>query len=319
MRRACERGGRGIGRRIAAPGAIVSRFAPRCRLDPALGPSEKAAMSLLLKLAIIVLCAYGVILLAAYFGQRRLMYFPDPERVQPAEEDLKGVSERVLKTPDGERLVAWYGKARPGQPTILYFHGNAGGLADRAPRVQRFMGEGWGVYMLAYRGYGGSTGSPSEAANVADARLAYGALVQEGVEPASIVLYGESLGTGVAVRIATERPAAGLILDAPYTSVVEIAAQAYFYLPVRYLLSDRYETRKYIAQVRMPLLILHGERDAVIPVANGRELFRLANEPKRLATFPNAGHSDIYVNGNPALDAVRDWVAQLKRNRLPSN
>jgi fermentation-respiration switch protein FrsA (DUF1100 family) len=238
--------------------------------------------------------------------------------VPPAEEELTGVAERVLKTPDGQRLVAWYGKARPGEPTILYFHGNAGGLADRAPRVQRFMGEGWGVYMLAYRGYAGSSGSPSETANVSDARLAYGELVEEGVDPASIIIYGESLGTGVAVRLATERPAAGLILDAPYTSIVEIAARAYFYLPVRYMLTDRYETRKYIAQVHMPLLILHGERDAVIPVANGRELLQLANEPKRLATFPNAGHSDIYVNGNPALDAVRDWIGQLKLTRLPS-
>ena len=95
------------------------------------------------------------------------------------------------------------------------------------------MGEGWGVYMMAYRGYGGSTGSPTETANVADARLAYGALVQEGVEPASIILYGESLGTGVAVRLATERPAAGLILDAPYTSIVDVAARAYPFLPVR--------------------------------------------------------------------------------------
>ncbi len=273
-------------------------------------------MSLLLKIAVFALCAYAAVLLAAYLGQRRLMYFPDPERVPPAEEELTGVAERVLKTPDGQRLVAWYGKARPGQPTILYFHGNAGGLADRAPRVQRFMGEGWGVYMLAYRGYAGSSGSPSETANVADARLAYGALVEEGVDPASIIIYGESLGTGVAVRLATERPAAGLILDAPYTSIVEIAARAYFYLPVRYLLTDRYETRKYIAQVHMPLLILHGERDAVIPVANGRELLQLANEPKRLATFPNAGHSDIYVNGNPALDAVRDWIGQLKLSSL---
>ena len=147
----------------------------------------------------------------------------------------------MLKTPDGARLVAWYGKAKPGQPTLLYFHGNAGSLAVRAERIRRFMDEGWGVYMMTYRGYGGSTGSPSETANVADARLAYGALVQEGVDPASIILYGESLGTGVAVRLATERPAGGLILDAPYTSIVEVAAQAYPFLPVRYFLKDRYE------------------------------------------------------------------------------
>ena len=170
------------------------------------------------------------------------MYFPDPQRVKPTEEELAGVCRAACsRRPTGRALVAWYGKAKPGQPTLLYFHGNAGGLADRAERIRRFMDEGWGVYMMTYRGYAGSTGSPTEAANVADARLAYGALVQEGVDPASIILYGESLGIGVAVRLATERPAAGLILDAPYTSIVEVAAQAYPFLPVRYLLNDRYE------------------------------------------------------------------------------
>jgi fermentation-respiration switch protein FrsA (DUF1100 family) len=167
--------------------------------------------------------------------------------------------------------------------------------------------------MMTYRGYGGSTGSPTETANVADARLAYGALVLDGIEPISIVLYGESLGSGVAVRIATERPVGGVILDAPYTSIVDVAAAAYPFLPVRLLLADRYETTKYIAQVRAPLLILHGERDAVIPVRMGRELFQLANEPKKLVTFSNGGHSDLYVNGNDALQAMRDWIAELKR------
>jgi uncharacterized protein len=272
-------------------------------------------MSLLLKVAVFALCAYAAIVLAAYLGQRRLMYFPDRTHTLPAQVGLPEVEERVLKTPDGARVVAWYGKAKPGEPTLLYFHGNAGSLAARAERIRRFMAEGWGVYMMTYRGYGGGTGSASEVANVSDARLAYGALVQEGVDPASIILYGESLGTGVAVRLATERPAAGLILDAPYTSIVEIAAQGYPYLPVGYLLKDRYESKNYIRQVHMPLLILHGERDPVIPVEMGRALLALANEPKRLATFPRAGHSDIYVDGNPALDAVRKWIGELK---LPS-
>ncbi len=277
-------------------------------------PREKAAMSLLTKLAITVLCVYGLIALAAYFGQRRLMYFPDRARTLPVRAGLVGVEERVLKTPDGARIIAWYGRARPGQPTILYFHGNAGSLSARAPRIERFMGEGWGVYMMTYRGYGGGTGSPTEANNVADARLAYGALLLEGVEPSSIILYGESLGSGVAVRLATERQVGGVVLDAPYTSIVDVAAKAYPFLPVRLLLADRYESTKYIGQVRVPLLILHGERDGVIPVAMGRELFRLANEPKQLAVFANGGHSDLYVNGNGALEAMRSWIGELRRS-----
>ena len=268
-------------------------------------------MSLLLKLAGFALCAYLAILLAAYLGQRRLMYFPDRSRTLPTEAGLHEVEERVIDTPDGARLVAWYGKAHPGQPTILYFHGNAGSLAARAPRIERFMAEGWGVFMLSYRGYSGGTGSPSEAANVADAHLAYDALVASGVDPRSIVIYGESLGTGVSARIAAEKPAAGLILDAPYTAIVEVAKSAYRYLPVDTFLKDRYETSAIIGKVRLPLLIMHGERDMVIPVAMGRALARLANEPKRLVTFPNAGHMDIYVDGNPGLETVRDWISRL--------
>lgn len=273
-------------------------------------------MSLLLKLGVFALCAYAAILLAAYFGQRRLMYLPDRIRTLPAEVGLADVAERTLEAPDGARIMAWYGKARPGEPTLLYFHGNAGSLAIRAERIRRFMGEGWGVYMMAYRGYGGGTGSPSEAANIADAHLAYDALVAEGVAPESIILYGESLGTGVAARIAADQPAGGLILDAPYTSILEVATRVYPFLPVRAFLKDRYETRDYIGQVRVPLLILHGERDPVIPVSMGKELASLANEPKRLVTLPNAGHSDIYIDGNPGLDAVRAWIAELRRPRL---
>ena len=269
-------------------------------------------MSFWIKLVLGIAAAYVLIGLAGYLAQRKLMYFPDRARTQPAEVGLPDVEERVLKTPDGEKVIAWYGKARPGQPTLLYFHGNGGSLRVRAERVRRFMAEGWGVYMMTYRGYGGSTGAPSEVHNVADARLAYGALVHEGVAPKSIVAYGESLGSTIAVRIVAEREVGGLILDAPYTSIVDVAAGAYPFLPVRYLLTDRYETTRYIASVRVPLLVLHGERDPVIPVVMGKELHRLANEPKRLVLFPNGGHSNLYVDGNNAIDAVRRWIGELK-------
>jgi fermentation-respiration switch protein FrsA (DUF1100 family) len=267
-----------------------------------------------IKLALGAVAVYALIGVVAYLGQRKLMYFPDTARVQPTQVGLQGVEERVLKTPDGERIVAWYGKAKAGQPTLLYFHGNGGSLAVRAPRIARFMEEGWGVYMMTYRGYGGSTGSPTEDNNVADARLAYGALVHEGVPATSIIVYGESLGTGIAVRIAAERQVAGVILDAPYTSIVDVAAGAYPMLPVRAFLVDRYETTRYLPQVKAPLLVLHGERDGVVPVAMGREIARLGNEPKRLVVFPNGGHSDLYINGNNAIDAVRSWVRGLVSN-----
>lgn len=269
-------------------------------------------MSFWIKLLLGLAATYALVALAGYFGQRKLMYFPDRARVQPAEVGLTDVSERVLKTPDGARIIAWYGKARPGQSTLLYFHGNGGSLSIRAERIRRFMAEGWGVYMMTYRGYGGGTGSPTEVHNVADARLAYGALMLEGAAPQSIIAYGESLGTNIATRIAIEREVAGLILEAPYTSIVDVAAGAYPFVPMRFILTDRYETSRYIANVKVPLLILHGERDGVVPVAMGRELARLANEPKRLVIFPDGRHSNLYVDGNNAIDEVRRWIDELK-------
>ena len=271
-------------------------------------------MSLLFKIALGALCVYVLIGLAAYFGQRRLMYFPDRARTLPVQAGLIGVEERVLNTPDGARIIAWYGKAKPGQPTILYFHGNAGSLANRAPRVEQFMAQGWGVYMMTYRGYGGGTGSPTETANVADARLAYGALLLEGVEPG----VGHPLWRVAGLRhcrahrhrAAGWRRGAGCALHLDRgcrRTGLSLPARA---LPARRPLRG---ATKYIGQVRAPLLILHGERDPVIPVAMGRELFRLANEPKRLATFPNGSHSDLYLNGNGALEAMRDWIRGLNR------
>jgi fermentation-respiration switch protein FrsA (DUF1100 family) len=268
-------------------------------------------MSFWIKLAVGLAAAYGAIGLAGFLGQRKLMYFPDRHRTLPADVGLADVQERTIETPDGARVVAWYGRARPGRPTLLYFHGNGGSLSIRAPRIARFMNEGWGVYMMTYRGYGGSTGSPSEAANIADARLAYHALVKEGVAPRSVIAYGESLGSGIAVRTASELPVGGVILDAPYTSIVDVAAQAYPFLPVRQFLIDRYETTRYVGHIKAPLLILHGEMDSVVPVAMGREIARLAPEPKRLVVFPNGHHSDLYVNGNNAIDAVRSWIGSL--------
>jgi uncharacterized protein len=263
-------------------------------------------MPFALKLALVVAAAYGVIAVAAFFVQRRLMYFPDAARVAPASFALAGVEERTLKTPDGETIVAWYGPAAPGRRTLLYFHGNAGNLANRSERVRKYLARGIGVFIMSYRGYSGSTGHPSERANVADAKLAYDALIAEGVAPEDILLYGESLGSGVAVQVAAAKPVGGVILDAPYTSIVDVAAGAYPFFPVRPFLFDRYETLKYLPAVSAPLLVIHGEDDAVIPVAMGRAVYTAANAPKEIATFPGAGHSDHHLHGST--EEVFRWI-----------
>jgi fermentation-respiration switch protein FrsA (DUF1100 family) len=248
--------------------------------------------------------------LLAWLGQRRLTYFPDPERVSPASAGLADVEERLLETSDGEKLIVWQAKAPTGQPTLLYFHGNAGGLANRAERFARYVRGGYGLFAMSYRGYAGSTGRPTEALNRRDALLAYDTLVGDGVNPEDILLYGESLGSAVAVSVAAEKPVGGLVLDAPFTSVLAIAAKRYWMLPVRTLLADRYESDRRIGDVRAPLLILHGERDQVVPAAFGRKLFELANEPKRLVVFPQGNHSDLDAHG--AVETVMHWWTELR-------
>jgi len=267
-----------------------------------------------LKIVVIIGGLYLLLLLAGYLGQRRLLYFPDPARVAPSQTGLKDVAERIIATPDGEKVIAWHGKARSGQPTLLYFHGNGGSVAGRAALIAKYMLRGRGVMMMSYRGYGGSTGSPTERANVADARLAFDSLVADGVRPQDIILYGESLGTGVAVQLAGERNAGGVILDSPYTSVVDRAAELYPFLPVGLILSDRYETSRHIAKLHAPLLIVHGEADEVIPVAMGRKLFALANEPKEIVTLPGAGHNDHDLYGS--FEAINGWIDRLRSGAI---
>lgn len=267
-------------------------------------------MSFALKVLVGLVTAYLLVVLAAYTLQRRLMYFPDPTRLLPSQIGLSGVGERLLTMPDRVRVIAWYARARPGNPTLLYFHGNAGSVAGRAHRFRAYMDMGWGVYMLSYRGYGGSGGTPSEKDNVSDARIAYGALLMEGVKASDVILYGESLGSGIAARLATERDAGGLVLEAPYTSIAEIASSAYPFLPIDWLLLDRYETVKVLPQVHKPMLILHGKEDGIIPFEMAEELLAIANPPKKLVPFPGAGHSDLYAPGRDAQRKVRAWWLQ---------
>ena len=167
--------------------------------------------------------------------------------------------------------------------------------------------------MLSYRGYSGSTGQPTEYRNVADARLAYDALLEDGIAPADIILYGESLGSGVAVQLAAEKPVAGVVLDAPYTSIADVAVGAYPFFPVRWFLFDRYETLNFLPNVHAPLLVVHGEADEVIPVAMGRAVYAAAKGPKEIVTFPGAGHSDHHLYGSG--EEIYRWIESVGRAR----
>ena len=258
---------------------------------------------LIAEIAAALAAAYLVILMIVAANQRAFIYFPDRRRIAPETFGLAGVFEHVTQTSDGERLIAWYMPATPGKPTILYFHGNAGGLVTRAERFQEFAEAGFGLFMPSYRSYSGSTGEPSEAAIIADAALTWERLVAEGVDPKDIVLYGESLGSGVAVQLAAKHTPRALVLEAPYSSVVDIGAWRMPLLPVRLLMLDKFKSVRHIRAVHSPLLIIHGERDGIIPIRFGRKLFEAAREPKRFIAYPRGSHSDLYGYGAFA-DAV---------------
>jgi fermentation-respiration switch protein FrsA (DUF1100 family) len=256
--------------------------------------------------AVIALCLYVGVAAMIYLVQRSLMYFPDTAHVSPAAAGLPEAEEVPLTAADGVHIAAWHVPPRDGKPVILYFHGNGGALRFRVERFHKLIADGIGLVALEYRGYGGLSGSPSEQGLIADAQAAYRFAVSR--YPAQqLVLWGESLGSGVAVALAAEQPVGRVILEAPFTSAVAIGSQHYWYLPVSLLMKDQFHSDTRIAKVTAPLMIMHGVHDRVVPYAMGERMFDLANQPKHFVRFLDGGHEDLDANG--ALDAVARFLA----------
>jgi fermentation-respiration switch protein FrsA (DUF1100 family) len=242
---------------------------------------------------------------ALYLLQRRLVFVPLGAPGTPAEADVPDMRVVRYQTGDGLMLEGWY-KPPAGRPTIVYFHGNAGHFGERAFKARYFMDRGYGFLLASYRGYAGNPGRPSEAGCYRDARAALDFLAREAVAPSDIVIYGESLGTGVATAMAHEYAAAALVLEAPFSSLVDVAARRYWWTPARWLLRDRFESARRIAAIDMPLLIFHGGRDRVVPLKFGKRLFTAALEPKELRILPAAGHADLYDFG--AAEVIEEFL-----------
>ena len=261
----------------------------------------------LLKWALLAIVATYIVAAAALgLFQRRLQYLPDMRNIPPREAGLEGVEELKLATSDGETIVAWHAPPRAGRPVLLYFHGNAGALVDRVARFRFFLAEGYGFLAIAYRGYGGSSGAPTQEGLMRDAEAAYAATRARGYEPARIVLVGESLGSGVATQLAARREAAALVLDSPFSSAADVAETRYGFLPVRWLMLDQFRSDLAIRDVRMPVLIVHGDKDGVVPIALGRRLFELANEPKTFVLVPGGQH--LVIGLADVFPRVARWV-----------
>jgi fermentation-respiration switch protein FrsA (DUF1100 family) len=227
--------------------------------------------------------------------QRSMLYHPDAQLLAPGP---AGPAAQVLRlvTSDAQHLVAWYVPATSGKPTLLYFGGNGDSLSGDQDRLRQIAAEGVGVLDVAYRGYSGSSGQPTEAGLHRDAEAGYAWLAAR-VPTQQIVIAGHSLGTGVAVRLAAGRPARALVLESPFTSAEAVAEHMLPWAPVSLMMQDRFESDRWIGQVRMPVLIVHGDHDGTIPFAQGQALFALANQPKRFVRIPGGGHDDLPEHG----------------------
>lgn len=237
---------------------------------------------------------YGLICLFMVLFQRDMMYVPAGDTPPPQAIGLSGVEDITLPTPDGEQVQIWYDDAPEAAATVLYFHGNGGNIADRAQTMATYQQAGFGVALLSWRGYGNSSGHPTEAGLITDAQTAYDWLIAQGVAPDQIILAGESLGTGPAVQIAAQNEVAVLLLRAPYTATVDVAAEKFPWLPVRWLMRDQFRSRDYIAAVTVPIHISHGTVDDLIPYDQGRALAARAVAPVTFHTLEGRGHEIIF-------------------------
>lgn len=258
--------------------------------------------------------AYALLVGLIFFAQRSLMYHPGDDTGTPEAAGLPLARDIRVKTEDGLALVSWYLAPAAGQPVVLYLHGNAGTITDRAYKARILADHGIGVVLAEYRGYGGNPGRPSEAGLYADARANLAWLSEAGHRPEDVVIYGESLGTGVAVQAAREladagTPLRGLVLEAPFTAMADAARFHYPWAPTGLLTRDRYASKEKIAGVGTPVLILHGTRDRTVPLDQGQRLFSLAVEPKSSAWLNGAGHADLYDFG--AAEIVLSFVSGL--------
>lgn len=277
-------------------------------LTPTTGIRRRLLLGVLVGLPVLV---YAGICLKVGLEQRSLLFRTATGGALAAVESavIPGSTPITLMTSDGEQIAAWYVAPAAGQPVTLFLHGQGGRLAVQTNRWRRLREAGLGVLAISYRGYPGSTGTPTEEGLALDARAAYDWLRQR--HPVrDIVLHGHSLGSGVAVRLATEVEVRAIVLEAPFTAAVDVAAERMWWLPVRLLMLDQFRSRELIGRVRAPVLIVHGDKDSVIPFAHSERLFAMAREPKAFVRMPGGDHNTLVRDG--LYDKVGAFLAGLR-------
>ncbi|MEZ0225310.1 MAG: alpha/beta hydrolase [Alphaproteobacteria bacterium] len=244
---------------------------------------------------------------ALYAFQRNFLYVPYHDAVVAPPTVTPPVKVVTVTTNDGLQLQTWFSPpAKPDGTVVVFFHGNGGSLPMSAQILPYFQKRGYGIYLCEYRGYSGNPGSPTEEGLYEDGRACMKWLQGEGYSPGQIAIYGESIGTGVAVQMAAEMPPKTLILTSPFTSMVDMARRNYYFYPVGLMLKDKYDSLSKIGKIKSPLLILHGDADGMVPMDMGKGLFDAANEPKEFHSVHGAGHNDLYSFG--ASKIIAAWL-----------
>ncbi len=264
----------------------------------------------MVKIFIFIFLFYILFVTSLFILQRSLIYIPDKSKPYPVD----GVEIVRVTTKDNINLEAWYfAPKNKDMPIIVFFHGNAGNYSHRLYKAQYYINAGYGVLLAGYRGYGGNEGTPSEKGFYEDGRAYINWLLSnKGIKIDNVVIYGESIGSGTAVQMAVEySDIAALILEVPFTSLVDIAAKQYPFVPVGFLLKDRFMNIEKVGNIKIPLIILHGQKDEVIPFLFAQKLFEAsASKQKKLIDFPKGRHNDLYDFG--AYSHILDFLAGIK-------
>ena len=269
----------------------------------------------LLHLLLVVFITWCGIAAYLYLSQSRMLYYPDmPSRVlQGSPADIGLAYDTVwLMAGDGTRLHAWFVPATTARGTLLFNHGNAGNIGDRLDSISLFHSLGLNVLIFDYRGFGESEGKPSEQGTYLDAKAAWDYLLEERmISPQEIIIFGRSLGAAMAADLASQNLSAGVILESTFTSVPDMAASLYPWLPVRWLSRYQYNNLDKVDRITSPLLVMHSRADEIIPFAHGERLFAHANEPKQFLEL-NGGHNDGYhVSRKVYVKAMQQFLDEI--------